>query len=179
MVIPEKTSSTLLSENICVDILTGCFPKQGISIISRKIVGVLMKKVLFITPEMPPRGGSSESIRSIKTLKYLSRFEWQPVVLTIKTPLNPIDQALILELPHEVPIIRAYSNKFFDTCMKGLSIIVPGLHLHDYYLEWLPFAILYGKKIIKKEDIDIILSRSTPIASHIVGLILKSKLNLP
>jgi glycosyltransferase involved in cell wall biosynthesis len=49
-------------------------------------------------------------------------------------------------------------------------IITLSGYLLQYYM---------GKKIIKKEDIDIILSRSTPIASHIVGLILKSKLNLP
>lgn len=127
---------------------------------------------------MPPRG-SSECIRSIKTLKYILRFQWQPVVLTIRSPLKPTDQTLISELPPEVTIIRAYSNKFFDTCMKALSVIIPGLHPHDYYFEWLPFAISSGKKILQKEDIDVILSRSTPIASHIVGLMLKSKSNLP
>jgi len=137
-----------------------------------------LKHVLFITPEMPPRG-SSESIRSIKTLKYISHFGWRPIVLTIKNPLNPIDKSLILELPEDISIIRAYSNKIFDTCMKGLGVIIPSLRLHDYYLEWLPFGILSGNKILKSEDIDLILSRSTPVASHIVAYILKSISNLP
>jgi len=46
-------------------------------------------------------------------------------------------------------------------------------------MEWLPFAILKGKKVLRKEPIEVIISRSTPFASHLVALKLKSLSGVP
>lgn len=66
-------------------------------------------RVLIITYEFPPRGGVC-SVRTSKTVKYLPRFGWEPVVLTVlDTPSNLTDTALVEELAEDLQVHRSYS----------------------------------------------------------------------
>jgi glycosyltransferase involved in cell wall biosynthesis len=49
----------------------------------------------------------------------------------------------------------------------------------DPFIGWLPFAILKGINIIKKEKVDVIVSTSMPNTCHLVALILKKISKLP
>jgi glycosyltransferase involved in cell wall biosynthesis len=66
-----------------------------------------MKKVLVIAYEFPPSGGGGVQ-RTLKFVKYLSVYGWQPIVLTVKNPLYPLsDETLVDEVPSDVPVKRA------------------------------------------------------------------------
>lgn len=130
-----------------------------------------MGKLLFVAYDFPPAGGS-ESIRSLKSVKYLAKLGWNPLVLTAGSK-ELYDKLLLSELPEDIPLYRAYSSE--NIVFKGLAIY---LGLSDKFV-WLPFAISMGKKILKKEDINVIVSRSTPVTSHLVAYKLKLHSGLP
>ena len=65
-----------------------------------------MKKVLIVTYYWPPSGGPGVQ-RTLKYVKYLSLFGWQPVVLTVKHgEYEAIDESLINEIPKETAIYK-------------------------------------------------------------------------
>ena len=131
-----------------------------------------MRKLLFIAYKFPPTGGS-ESIRSLKSVKYLVKFGWNPVVLTAKRSKELKDSSLLSESLCSVSVHRAYSLE--NTVFKALAIF---LGLSDKFV-WIPFAIRKGRDILKKGNINVIISRSTPVTSHLVAYKLKLYSGLP
>ncbi len=67
-----------------------------------------MKKVLFIAYFFPPLGGSGVQ-RSLKFVKYLPRFGWEPTVLTQSGSGYIRDETLLEEIPPGIHIQRAFS----------------------------------------------------------------------
>jgi hypothetical protein len=58
-----------------------------------------MKRVLIITYYWPPSGGAGVQ-RWLKFVKYLRRFEWEPVIYTPENPEFPEnDLSLAKDLP--------------------------------------------------------------------------------
>ena len=84
--------------------------------------------------------------------------------------------SLLSELPKGIPIYRAYSfeNKVSNFVVRNLVKFLRWSCLPLYEIGWLPFALRKGKNILKKEAIEVIISRSMPFASHLVALKLKS-----
>ncbi|MFA5070037.1 MAG: glycosyltransferase [Patescibacteria group bacterium] len=70
-----------------------------------------MRKVLIITYFFPPVGGGAV-IRTAKFVKYLPKFGWQPVVLTVDQKLSIQDNELTKEIPPEAIIIRTPPSPF-------------------------------------------------------------------
>ncbi len=65
-----------------------------------------MKKVLFIAYFFPPLGWSGVQ-RSIKFVKYLRHFGWEPVVITVgKSRFALKDDTLSKEIPDNIEVIR-------------------------------------------------------------------------
>lgn len=155
-----------------------------------------MKKVLVISYYFPPYiGGSIMRIHNF--VKYLPDFNFCPIVLTLhekyyeKIYYNPL---LLNEYPRLVKIFRTKSlefktanikdkiyglkrknvfDRFFFSIMKK---IVSNMLIPDYYILWLPYALLNGLKIIKKNNINLIFSTSPPFSSNIITYLL-SKLS--
>lgn len=68
-----------------------------------------MNKVLIIAYDFPP-AWTSGVYRPLKFAKYLPRFGWKPIILTVKNYSREIvDETLLDELPPEARIIRARS----------------------------------------------------------------------
>jgi len=126
--------------------------------------------LLLIAYEFPP-SETSEAIRSLKTIRYLPEYFDQIHVITreIKDKSKNITNKEFSEKVHIHSIPDNYQkiNKIFR--ILGT----------EYYFWWIILAIIKGKKVIKDEKIDIILSRSYPISSHIVAYYLKKNSNLP
>jgi len=142
-----------------------------------------MRKLLFISYHFPP-ALTSESLRALKTVKYLPRWGWEPIVLTVhptKLVARNFDNSLLSELPRNIPIYRTYSfkNRVSNLALREMKKLLRWSCLASYEIEWLPFAVLEGKKALKKETIEVIVSRSTPFASHLVALRLKSFSGVP
>lgn len=67
-----------------------------------------MKPVLFIAYFFPPLGGSGVQ-RSLKFVKYLPRFDWNPTVLTQTGSGYIRDETMLAEIPPSIQIRRAFS----------------------------------------------------------------------
>ena len=65
-----------------------------------------MKKVLIIAYYFPPLGWSGVQ-RTLKFVKYLRDFDWDPIVVTVgETKFSILDKSLEDELPKGIKIIR-------------------------------------------------------------------------
>lgn len=65
-----------------------------------------MKKALIIAYYFPPLGWSGVQ-RTLKFVKYLREFNWEPIVITVgKTTFSIFDESLGDEMPEDIKIIR-------------------------------------------------------------------------
>ena len=65
-----------------------------------------MKKVLMVTYNFPPCGGSGVQ-RILKFAKYLPQFSWQPVILTVRNGFYlATDHSLLDNIPPHVHVYR-------------------------------------------------------------------------
>lgn len=162
-------------------------------------------KVLMIAYSFPPRGGGGVQ-RTLKFVKYLRLFDWEPVVLTVKSRQHELwDDSMIEEIPEGVstyrtfavdplnmyqyfkrwPAPRSFSHagstygKDTGDLLRVMKDIVHCLSVPDTQIGWLPFAVLKGKKIIETENIDCLYSTSAPATAHLIALCLKRWKNLP
>ncbi|MCW8803870.1 MAG: glycosyltransferase family 4 protein, partial [Ignavibacteriaceae bacterium] len=163
------------------------------------------RKVLFIAYLFPPVGGSGVQ-RSSKFVKYLSHFDWNPIVLTVKEPYDFYrDDEMMTDVLGKCVIYRTFSiepMKWVRKILKKRSLtriqtdtsksinqksLKPGflVKLKTYILFpdneilWLPFAVWSGWKVIKKEQPSIIYSTASPYTDHLIALILARLFKLP
>ncbi|MCI0531462.1 MAG: glycosyltransferase [candidate division Zixibacteria bacterium] len=159
-----------------------------------------MKKVLIVTYYFPPLGGAGVQ-RMLKFARYLPEFGWEPTILTVKPIRYPSnDQSLLAELPENVKVYRAgsldphrllyllggnrerisssdpASDRGKESTGKNFlkELLIP-----DFKIGWLPIAVRAGKKILKPKAFDLIFSSSPPLTSHLIGMRLARKFNLP
>jgi glycosyltransferase involved in cell wall biosynthesis len=70
-----------------------------------------MKKALLISYRFPPQGGGGVQ-RTLKHVKYLRSFGWEPVVQTARNPYWPVrDETLLGDVP---PSVRVYRTAAFE-----------------------------------------------------------------
>ncbi len=81
-----------------------------------------MKKALLISYRFPPQGGGGVQ-RTLKHVKYLRRFGWEPVVQTARNPYWPVrDETLLADVPAGVRVYRTTAFEFerFEHRLAGL-----------------------------------------------------------
>jgi len=153
---------------------------------AENIPGKPVKKVLILAYSFPPVGGGRVR-RVMKFVKYLPFFNWQPVVLTVKNPqVGVYDHTLLGGLNGDVAIIRTPSLEPNRAFHKGrqygskskivlnlLYKIKTSIFIPDTRIGWIPFAVLNGISVIKKQRIDVIMVIAEPFSSFISGVILK------
>ncbi len=140
----------------------------------------MARKVLIVAYYFPPLGGAGVQ-RTLKFIKYLPEFGWQPVVLTAKVKgLYLSDSSLENEIAANVSIHRTPALLFPSWLPWRLrKFVARWLLVVDEQLGWLPYAIAQGRKIIKHSDIDAIYTTSAPYTTHLIGLRLKRQSGLP
>ncbi len=185
---------------------SNAFIFPSVQLFKRKMPA-LKKKVLIVTYYFPPSGGSGVQ-RPLKFIKYLREFGWEPVVLTAKNADYPAyDETLVHEIPDGVKIYRSgivepyrFYRKFTgrsadeSTDIATLTLderdkqkfserlsewVRSALFVPDARIGWLPFAYSLAKKIIFKENIEIVLSTAPPYTTHLIGMLLHRNLNVP
>ncbi|MBN1542348.1 glycosyltransferase [candidate division KSB1 bacterium] len=165
-----------------------------------------MKKVLIIAYYFPPSGGAGVQ-RTLKFVKYLPEFGWQPLVLSAENADYPaLDESLLAEIPPDTPVYRSkivepYSLYRRLTGQKGAAtdiavlsrdparplstrerlseLIRSTFFIPDARIGWYPFAVSLGKKIIAREKIDLIYSSAPPYTTHLIGRALHRSSRLP
>ncbi len=166
-----------------------------------------MPKVLIIAYYFPPAGGPGVQ-RTLKFVKYLRDFGWEPVILTAQDPDYPsLDPSLENEVPSDLHIYRSHILEPYRwyrkltrrpedengdvaqlTFLDGerqkwperlSEAIRSTLFIPDARIGWLPAAVSLGKKIILREQIDLLYSSVPPYTTHLIGLCLKRLTHLP
>ncbi|MFX1521553.1 MAG: glycosyltransferase family 4 protein [Promethearchaeota archaeon] len=139
-----------------------------------------MKKVLLVAYHFPPLSGGGV-FRTLKFTKYLPEFGYQPHVLTVKNPLHKIKDAMLLrEIPPEAKVYRTFSFEHrILRAPRQLGMNLKWFYIPDENIGWLPCAAHQGKKIIKKEKIDIVYATAPIFTSFLIGFLLKKKTGKP
>ena len=163
------------------------------------------KKVLFCAHIFPPVGGSGVQ-RSLKFVKYLRNYGWEPIVVTVGKTVYPLtDESMVSEIPDEIEIIRInekmkidnnYANELvnlyrgvikndplFEEYLKELYKSQQSLNklifVPDLYILWAKEVLDYIDEYVDLNKIDIIYTTSGPYSCHIIGYYLKMKYNIP
>ena len=153
-----------------------------------------MKKVLIITylPYASPR---------IPALaKHLPEFGWQPLILTPAYPKEANPELKIVETPYRDSLrlirrllgIKSDEDDLRKQAAERLAINPDNLFLEpllnaagaifnypDSKKGWKPFAINEGSKLLQDENIDALISSSSPVTSHIIASELKRRYKVP
>ena len=166
-----------------------------------------MKKVLLIATDFPPLSGTNIR-RSLKLVKYLPRFNWEPIILTISTKgIELYDRSSLEDIPKTIKVYRAFWFNFFafvnrkwvnkinkhntseyvlqkDNLIVRLfgyvcTILRRYLFIPDIFINWLPFALFKAIIICRKENIDLIYSTAPCYTNHLVGYCLKKITHKP
>ena len=148
-----------------------------------------MKNILIVSYHFPPLGGAGVQ-RTLKFVKYLPEFNYNPIVVTPNPSFlryHSYDPTLLDELPKSVQIYKTFIfdlNWLFKLLYglklsKLVSIINGKLFFPDYHKQWFPFAKRKIKKILEKEHIDLVYMTSPPHSIQELGAWIKKKYKLP
>lgn len=162
-------------------------------------------KVLVITYYWPPSGGSGVQ-RWLKFVKYLRDFGWEPIVYTPQNGEIPIeDRSLLKDIPENMtvlktPIWEPYSlyKKFIGQkkeqkinpgflseskkpkISEKVSIWIRGnFFIPDARKYWIKPSVKFLSNYLSINHVDLIISTGPPHSTHLIGMALKKKLNIP
>ena len=137
-----------------------------------------MEKVLIIANQFPPMGGSGVQ-RSVKFVKHLRDFGYEPIVFTRMTDgAKLIDNTLLEDIPKDVKIIRtkAYESSEANGILKIPFKVLSKIMIPDSARLWFEKSKKQALKIIQEEGIKIIYTTSAPYSDHLLGLYIKGKM---
>ena len=163
---------------------------------------MLSKPILIITYYWPPSGGSGVQ-RWLYFSKYLKNLGYSPIVLTIdlKSASFPSTDKSLLKEAEGIPVhyVKAFNWIKIYTWLKQkkntinipqgefskkgvldhiASFIRGNFFIPDARVSWIKSAKRKALKIIKDNKIDKIITTGPPHSTHIIGLNLKSELNI-
>jgi glycosyltransferase involved in cell wall biosynthesis len=152
-----------------------------------------MKKVLVIAYYFPPMGLSGVQ-RTLKFVKYLPQFGWQPTVLTVSPGgYYAKDYSLLDEISSlDVKIIRTGSidpTRFFrksdvvrmprEIVRKFLNKASQVILIPDNKIGWRRKAISKIENVLKTEKFDAVFATAPPYTDFLIGDYLKEKYQIP
>jgi glycosyltransferase involved in cell wall biosynthesis len=152
-----------------------------------------MRKVLVIAYYFPPLGLSGVQ-RTVKFVKYLEQYGWQPTVLTVShTGYYAKDESMLREMEaRNIRIIRADSldpNRLFqkkgivkvpaERTRKILSRLSDTLFIPDNKIGWKRSAINAASTLLAAEPHQLIFATAPPQTTFLIGKALKEKFKIP
>lgn len=160
-----------------------------------------MPKVLIVAYYFPPLGGGGTQ-RTLKFMRYLPDFRWEPHVLTVQNSRYLVyDESLAGQLNPAARVLRTramlparFARRFAGhDPAAARNDRLPGrgllsrlkkyfytlVFMPDEYIGWYPFALREGLACIEDNQIDIVLSTGPPNTCHLIGRALAKKAGLP
>lgn len=157
------------------------------------------RKALMVVYYFPPLGGCTQ--RALKFARYLPDYGWQPHVLSVRNSHYVVhDESLQDEFQQNMRITRTpailpgrfmrkvtnyqvngSANQYFiSPALRFLkNVFYTSVYIPDEYIGWLPFAVAAGKRVCKRDGIDIIFSSGPPNTTHMIARRLKKATGLP
>lgn len=159
------------------------------------------RRVLLVSYTFPPVGGAGVQ-RVAKFAKYLSRFGWQPSVLTVANPSVPLHDASLLEdIPAETSVRKAVTWEPSYTLKTALAAgaetadrrqgivgrfaknlarrLVNVVLQPDVQVLWLPGAVRAGLRWLREESHDVIVASGPPFSTFLIGAALSRQTGVP
>ncbi len=152
-----------------------------------------MFKVLVIAYYFPPMGLSGVQ-RTLKFVKYMKKYNWEPTVITTDTVgYFAHDNSLLEEIEKEnVRIIRTSGNDPNSLLSRYGTIKIPGellrklfnrvsqsLFIPDNKVSWTKSAFNTASQLLEKETFDVIFVTAPPFSAFNMAIKLKKKYNVP
>ena len=152
-----------------------------------------MYKVLVIAYYFPPMGLSGVQ-RTLKFVKYMRNYNWDPTVLTVgRTGYYAHDMALLNEAENSpINIVRVEGKDINSKLGKKVTLKMPPefirkvlsrisntIFIPDNKKGWARKAIKTAREIIKKEKINLIFVTAPPFSAINMAVKLKKEFNLP
>jgi len=141
-----------------------------------------MRRVLMVAYYFPPVA-SVGVFRVVKFAKYLPKFGWNPIILTVRNhDLNMVgvNPNFVRDRLDYVKVFRAFGVPLGWIAKAGrLRLNYRWFVIPDTFVGWLPFAVTAGKKIIEKENVDVIYATCPPPTNLLIGAMLKRKTGKP
>lgn len=161
------------------------------------------KTVLFCAYSFPPIGGGGVQ-RSLKFVKYLREFGYEPIVLTVgkNDGQKPEDFSMLSEVEDDIQIIRIDYDLFVpellskerqqeifnlymgvirsESWMDKYRFIIQefgGILIPDSKMIWVNQCLKEIEQKINLKDIDIIYTTGNPFSSFFLGYYIKKKYN--
>lgn len=145
---------------------------------SRKMAGKEdQKRILLCLYTFLPLSGP-RSLRWLNLIKVLDQLGWIVDVLTVQPSVNDgfYDSSLLAELPVHIRVFRTYPGVLYSLIhMKNK----PVQGFPKTTMEWLPFGLIRGRKILKEQNYSLIVSSALPFVGHCVAYFLKRKAQIP
>ncbi|MEQ9103152.1 MAG: glycosyltransferase family 4 protein [Rhodothermales bacterium] len=165
------------------------------------------RRVLLITYYWPPSGGSGVQ-RTLKFVKYLREFDWEPVVLTVHpdhAAWPDRDEELLADVPAGVKVIQtrswdpyaAYAHLKGATKANAVGVgflgdaerpdrrerfarwVRANVFLPDARVGWVPFARRESARLLASEPVDAVFTSGPPQSAHLVGAWLQKRTGTP
>ena len=141
---------------------------------------VTQRNLLVLAYYFPPWGGAGVQ-RTLKYVKYLPQFGWQPQVVTAQPRwLAMSDSTLSQDLPAGLSV--------YATPIRMLPKALPWrvrnwlarwVLMSDQQAGWASFAQRQAEELIQRRQVQAIYTTSAPYTAHLVGLRLKQRFGLP
>jgi len=164
------------------------------------------RRVLLVAYYFPPAGGPAVQ-RILQFVEYLSEYGWAPTVLTVRQGAYPNrDPSLLEVVPPPVEVHRTasldplalYARLTASSGDKESSTLPAGslggdpswiesfarwiranVFIPDARIGWWPFAVTTGKRLLRDQAFDMILSSGAPHSVHLIGRSLHRATEVP
>lgn len=147
-------------------------------------------KVLIVNTHFPGHGGT----RIDKFVKYLPSFGVEPVVLSAKETRSDLTNAILKSRfpswlqAHAAGSIgwtyfaerytsRGPEAKYY-TLLKYLSLPERFFYVPDRMIRWIPAGLRTAEKLVREQNIDVVLTSSPSESTHLIGLKLQQRLGI-
>lgn len=188
-----KEEMSAIEEYLGITSAVLCPPKQN-------------KRVLIIAAIYPPESGSGVQ-RTLKLVKYLRLYGWEPVVVTYPATENPTFSGLNYfdELPDDIEVIRIPSKSSIsmadiemikdrlmpmlsDKTRKEFKLIYSRLNINQKYelcsfpdksIYWAYEVADHIEQYVDMSAIDLVYSTSGPYSDHFAGYYVKERFQKP
>jgi glycosyltransferase involved in cell wall biosynthesis len=160
-----------------------------------------IRRILLCAYSFPPISGP-QSLRWLNFVRRLKEYEFHVLTITPSKGYGRYSLELLKEVTPNVHIFRTYPGLIHRITYQkryteyttqidknqelGVFELLRNFYRYSSYLlipdrmvEWIPFALYEGKKLLKDYEYDLIISSAFPFSSHIVAYFLKKWSHLP